>query len=882
MEVFYNMQEKTFRKTLKRVAAVGTSVAMLGMTLTGALAADLSEYPKPFDGANTVFVVGSGASNEDSAAADIAAGLPASAGAGAGVVIDEADVAPATVDLTDYEKLEDPVIGAAFNATDEFGQTLDADDLEGLQDTTIDIDIDNTDDDYDVRDEIRFGGNTNIDSASLLSAHTALSYDADEDWKDRVFIPIERNSWGYYYVFEDNLAQGNFLANASATDEIEIEFLGKLFEIEGVSAATSTADIVVNVGQKFYMEAGDCVTVDGKETCLISTMNALASVSVDGVRENIAEDDEEIINGLEVRVEDVSFDEGIEYDSATLFVGEDARETFDDAEEFVGEDEDDPAWRWHIDNVHTNSPTLGIRWALQLDDPEEDDNPLYEHPLYEGDAVCLPFDYACIVFDSLQIDDYQDYELEAGISQDLYWSIDDTDNNAVNNSGEKVLRFQAKGSSDDGFITETEYATRDATDIETDTVYLAVDCHTGDLDVYREEQDGNDAIHVSRVPFAAAYHPQTGENTYGTFEERYMGEAFQIDYRDTLMDVGLHWFMPVLNATNVSGYVFSPNDANTHICPTDVAWFRTAVNDSHNITGSDFDAPPFGVMYIQPVTTRAENISIYFETDEDAMQTTNGEWNDFEYLGDSKGDTATAYDLVYGRYNATNRVMFGMMNSSGGPSAANTTYTDQFTATDLFAMTNVGNIVNGFPTTQRALDLSGWEEDTRTPEGVIILDPEAHQSSDSFEMRVPSDVTDFKVNVIVRTSGASGSGARLRDTGADGVAGPAVMKDTDVADLTAYNAIVVGGPCVNTHAADLLGLEFPTCGDSGLLSFGAGEAIIELKANGANYALLVAGYDAEDTRRAGVVLKNYEEFELSGESKVVKGEGLAVGGITLE
>ena len=44
------MQEKfALRKTLRKVAAVGTSIAMVGVTLSGALAAGtLGDYPSQF------------------------------------------------------------------------------------------------------------------------------------------------------------------------------------------------------------------------------------------------------------------------------------------------------------------------------------------------------------------------------------------------------------------------------------------------------------------------------------------------------------------------------------------------------------------------------------------------------------------------------------------------------------------------------------------------------------------------------------------------------------------------------------------------------------------------------------------------------------------
>ena len=57
------------RKTMKKVVALGTGVAMMGATMFGAMAADLADYPSPlfikdgvFDG---LLVVGDNAAAED-------------------------------------------------------------------------------------------------------------------------------------------------------------------------------------------------------------------------------------------------------------------------------------------------------------------------------------------------------------------------------------------------------------------------------------------------------------------------------------------------------------------------------------------------------------------------------------------------------------------------------------------------------------------------------------------------------------------------------------------------------------------------------------------------------------------------------------------------
>jgi hypothetical protein len=83
-----------------------------------------------------------------------------------------------------------------------------------------------------------------------------------------------------------------------------------------------------------------------------------------------------------------------------------------------------------------------------------------------------------------------------------------------------------------------------------------------------------------------------------------------------------------------------------------------------------------------------------------------------------------------------------------------------------------------------------------------------------------------------------------------GVASATAVMDTDVTDAqkNTSNIIVVGGPCVNTLAAELLDVDFPACGaDSGWES---GDQFIEeyvgqFKAG--NTALLVAGWEAADT-----------------------------------
>lgn len=94
----------------------------------------------------------------------------------------------------------------------------------------------------------------------------------------------------------------------------------------------------------------------------------------------------------------------------------------------------------------------------------------------------------------------------------------------------------------------------------------------------------------------------------------------------------------------------------------------------------------------------------------------------------------------------------------------------------------------------------------------------------------------------------------------------ATKLDTEVADATAQNLIVVGGPCVNSVAAELLGN--PSDCTEG---FAPGKARVKLfeQTNG-NVAMLVAGYSGADTRLAGKVVA-HRASELSGTEVEVEG-----------
>ena len=94
----------------------------------------------------------------------------------------------------------------------------------------------------------------------------------------------------------------------------------------------------------------------------------------------------------------------------------------------------------------------------------------------------------------------------------------------------------------------------------------------------------------------------------------------------------------------------------------------------------------------------------------------------------------------------------------------------------------------------------------------------------------------------------------------------ATKLDSEVADYKAQNLIVVGGPCVNTVAAQLVGSTTGACAEG----FTPGKAKVKLFENGDKVAMLVAGYSGADTRLAGQVIA-HKWTDMSGKEVEIEG-----------
>ncbi len=407
-------------KTLKKVAAIGTGVAMLGATLTGALALDLKDYPKPFvvDGVyddTNVFVVGDNALAADTlAVGDVTASMqflaktPVVTGGG-------------TVTVTGGKSQKLPFGQGLSNAT-YFDTTLQDDDVNTLFDGKINF----AGTEYDTSEELQMCDESGRKFGEPFVATSLMS---DDDYKRDVFLEMGKDKLKYAYKFDKTI---NISGSATTTTPMEIDFLGKPLKITAV--ATSGTQFTARVGDEYTLNAGDSVSVDvsgvKKTVKLDNVGTSNAVVNVDGVTKSLSSGSTATVNGVEVTVDSVTSRTALAESSAILVLGKQSTETYADGDAYLGENTDDPNWVWDIrvlngqgtsasqdcDNVAAANEKLVLR--VENDFTFYDDS---DKPTGVGQCLELPNKYLSVCIDSLSVSDadHAEYILEYGSEKDV-------------------------------------------------------------------------------------------------------------------------------------------------------------------------------------------------------------------------------------------------------------------------------------------------------------------------------------------------------------------------------------------------------------------------------------------------------------------------------
>ena len=408
-------------RTIKKIMALGTGIAMLGATMTGALALSytLSDYPQPFikDGIfNGAIAIGTNAMAVDTIASSI--------------LLSDLQTKAVSTDSDTTKVIEGLVgkeeeVGIGSKIMDEFDSgTIDDGDLDILQDGVIQWNGRS----YNIHDEIVFSDGLSVES----------SLTTDSDYAKDVVIEAKRNSIIYQYAFDDNID----LDGITTLKPLKIKFLGRDLQITGKDSNSLT----VNYGNKYVLEEGDTVSVDtgglSKKTVEITKVgqNSIV-VNVDGVSDIVSPDNAEVINGVEVNVDDIVYTSDANFKNVvSVFIGSDVRETIEDGDYFFNDEQ----YVWDLSKMDESKPVLTVKLDESFN--SDDDDGLVR----VGDCYNLPDDFVKVCLSELKNDNYGKYEVYLDDSYDL----SDVSGYSQTSANVFVLRDEDEGISLNGVKTK--------------------------------------------------------------------------------------------------------------------------------------------------------------------------------------------------------------------------------------------------------------------------------------------------------------------------------------------------------------------------------------------------------------------------------------------
>lgn len=238
--------------------------------------------------------------------------------------------------------------------------------------------------------QIRFDGD-DYDAEEVLTINGVVISANGEDFNGQDYLTIPKNSIEYSFNIEDS-----FDSSLVDDDEnkLELNLLGKEVTITDWNGDT----ITFSKGTKHLLYRGDSLTVDNKTVKLEYVMDGSVYVTVGDESKEISKGQTKTVNGVEIKVETVIYDEVSPTLAAIIIVGDEVEETVSNGDDY----EDGDLWRWSID-----SNSIGI---ILNDEFMELDDELT--PLSAGESICLPNDYVCIKYNGLIEEDTEEYRFE--------------------------------------------------------------------------------------------------------------------------------------------------------------------------------------------------------------------------------------------------------------------------------------------------------------------------------------------------------------------------------------------------------------------------------------------------------------------------------------
>ncbi|TKJ16980.1 hypothetical protein CEE44_00385 [Candidatus Woesearchaeota archaeon B3_Woes] len=829
------------RKTVKRIVALSTGATMLGATVLGAMAADLSEYPAPmfikdgkFDG---LLVIGADGDTQDMLGAmDMISSLQAVAVGGS---TGTSAVTSTVGDVFKFDKSSDK-LNVGENMT-----TIRT----KLSDTHLPIIL--ADGTFTTAKGAKYDYEQEISLGSTSDHHIQFFADKDyEDEKPVVGLSISRNKnvLNYTLEFTKNAKSSvNSDGDLTELEDRQIEMLGEVFDITGSENNTaSTAELSLMRGAlKPTLEEGETATytIDGKEyevtALIIDDTNSKVKFKINGeVTDSMVKGDVyQLSDGINIGAREILPNEAgdVTQDMVEFYLGA-KKIVMKGGEELSMDDEDISNVDVYITTSQSASKTalekIEIAWTADDDlfiteDGNEVVMPGLESIKFYMDGFYRGAEEEISVYGSS--DDtitlaapVKDYDVKLDL---LYDSDSDGDFNNVGASATKKLITRTCLGTDEYFYV----------DMDTDEYFVVTKVNGKEAETA--------VLQLSKV-----------HDTNGITVKDYTGTVIAENKKVTKTFDAADMTITVMNLSqtdsNVSFKLSDSNCVNSTLVTAEglqLGLPATDVYTEYNLSNGIITA----------------NINCSGGDYSKSIHLNLTSWNATGTgLNGSKDCYAPAWTM-----NVTEEDKDENIASGTGFLQLNATFNSDTEAhVKLVAKTNLSNDKTySIDNSKRYVGLVQSQVSTQ-----VIEDKVADQYV--IELTYPGEETyanlyiGSKASQVSTTAGSESVAITKIEVGA-------AVLDTSLSSYTNQNLIVVGGPAINRATAALTGKSYPAYGTDSGIPENAGLIKLVEQTDG-TVAVIVAGWEADDTQRASRVLAESGNYALSGMEVVVTGTSL--------
>lgn len=846
------------KKTVKKLVALGTGATMVGATIMGAMA-DLSTYPEPFvsDGViDTLIVIGSEAKAMDTlGAVDIAASLQAAAVS----PVDGAGTTGTTTVTGDAFKIGRGSDMLEINETiGDVSKTITENDLQALAGGTVTAGAKTT----KFNQYLKFNFD-DPDGTTRNSGRVLFGENRDDEVGDFIYF----NGGVYMFEYQLEFAEGlqSDVGTSNDLEDIEneaISIFGTDYTIVDTTVGTNTSITLKMMGGEVTDTLGEqetkTYTINGVPyevtAVFISDQASAESVkfSVNGdMTKELGEGETDVVQGdMEIGVRSILTNqrEGI----AEFYLGANKIELqdnhFDDDAYYQGVD---------IGGETIDDARIKIKASLTTD----------------GDSDGVPDATDKLSISSLH---YQVKADLAGGGTDIYVppgkglrELMDEPEGLLNPTWDIKyeglvdvetfpINFDAKG--DDKYeLTFTnaegiEY-TIPIAEVDSSTFYFG----TKDETVWMTEFPGDNYTNFSIL-----------EDDYFVVNDRNdeagVTKVLTFDSVDTSNNQ--IYITDVAGGTKKVTYTGTPTTTQCNVSNSNLRGQGDLIVGGNTYTVYLCGEEASGSSYPWALNVDLNGDSAFSNNSVVNITTMGGAMLEFfsTVQAGNLGIQDSADGIIGDNYNVTIRILKSLFDENG-PNDDNVDATHDV---NILRSSNKADLAfsSNYASLYEDNENEDWEY-TITPFGAYVRHNNPSTTTDAnsliFEMpkvqRGPEVFLTAGTVKTTKTGGSDGGAVVVNPTSV----GISVLDST--VSLGQGNMIVVGGPCVNTIAQELMGNP-ENCAEG----FEPGKAVIKLYED--QNALLVAGYGWEDTLGAAYVLADYEEYDLSGTEMEVVVAGL--------